>query len=130
MTGSLAPSEPITRRTPTPSDDRLAALPHTPDCGNVMPIGNSPTFLSWEDMKRVAPIYLNMSIKVHSDPEANRVSWAPEEVYFEYIRTSLTMICQVGDMIVSSPCIYLHTTSTAFVARCRSLLLPSWFMLD
>ena len=57
----------------TLAPNRLAGLPHSPDCGDVMPIGNSPTFLSWEDLKRVAPIYLNMSIKVLSDQEANSV---------------------------------------------------------
>lgn len=28
--------------------------------------------LSWEDMKRVAPIFFNMSIAVHNDPEASK----------------------------------------------------------
>ncbi len=32
---------------------RMAGLPNTPSCGEVMPIGNSPTFLSWTDMEKV-----------------------------------------------------------------------------
>ena len=34
--------------------------------------GNAPTMLSWEDMKKVAPIFFNMSIAVHNDAEASK----------------------------------------------------------
>jgi len=40
----------------------------------VFPIGNSPTFLSFADMQRAMPIFLNMSMTVFKDKEAKNVS--------------------------------------------------------
>ena len=38
------------------------------------PAGNSPTLMSMEDMRRVMPVWFNMSIAVHMDDEA-RGEW-------------------------------------------------------
>lgn len=35
--------------------------------------GSSPTFLATEDLKRVAPVWMNMSIDIFNDAEANKV---------------------------------------------------------
>ena len=40
----------------------------------IAPIGNAPTFISFEDMRRVMPLWMNTSIAVFKDPEANKVS--------------------------------------------------------
>ncbi|KAL4419070.1 hypothetical protein ABPG77_010349, partial [Micractinium sp. CCAP 211/92] len=34
----------------------------------IAPIGNAPTMMSWSDMKKVMPLFFNMSIAVHNDP--------------------------------------------------------------
>ncbi len=38
------------------------------------PIGNSPTFMNMEDMRRTMPIWMNTSIAIFKDEEANKVS--------------------------------------------------------
>ena len=58
----------------------------------VYPIGNSPTFMSFEDMRRAMPIFLNMSMTVFKDKAANKV----------YIG----MMCAHGSSI---PHLYVHT---------------------
>ncbi len=42
----------------------LCACPHS--------AGNAPTLLSIEDMRRLMPLCLNVSLEAHRDPEANR----------------------------------------------------------
>jgi hypothetical protein len=39
----------------------------------IAPIGNSPTFMTFEDMKKVMPTWMNVSIAVFKDQEANSV---------------------------------------------------------
>ncbi len=43
---------------------------------SIAPIGNSPTYMTVEDMKKVMPIWMNMSIAVFTDKEASGVSAA------------------------------------------------------
>ena len=39
----------------------------------IAPIGNSPTFLTWEQMQRVVPLWYNLSVTIFDDDEANPV---------------------------------------------------------
>ena len=39
----------------------------------IAPIGNSPTFMTFDDMKKVMPIWMNTSIAIFKDAEANKV---------------------------------------------------------
>eukprot|EP00798_Chlamydomonas_sp_ICE-L_P000569 gene569-1986_t len=50
-------------------------------CEEVAPMGNSPTWLSVDDMKRVMPIFLNVSINVHKDHEAQKEWGWVQEMY-------------------------------------------------
>lgn len=34
--------------------------------------GNAPTLMSMEDMRKVIPVWFNMSIAIHNDPEASK----------------------------------------------------------
>uniref|UniRef100_A0A7R9V6U3 Hydroxyproline O-arabinosyltransferase-like domain-containing protein n=1 Tax=Chlamydomonas euryale TaxID=1486919 RepID=A0A7R9V6U3_9CHLO len=62
---------------------RLAHIDYTPQCESVAPIGNSPTFLTLDDMKRVFPIFLNMSIEVYQDGPAKKLwGWCQEMFAF------------------------------------------------
>lgn len=47
----------------------------------IAPIGNSPTFLSLADMKTVMPIWMNTSIAIFKDQEANQVWGWVQEMY-------------------------------------------------
>ncbi|GAB4820009.1 hypothetical protein N2152v2_007055 [Parachlorella kessleri] len=47
----------------------------------IAPIGNAPTLLRLEDMRRVVPIWFNMSIAVHNDPVANKEWGWVQEMY-------------------------------------------------
>lgn len=40
----------------------------------IAPIGNSPTFLTTQQMKQVVPIWYNLSVAIYKDKEANSVS--------------------------------------------------------
>ena len=40
----------------------------------IAPIGNSPTFLTWEQMQKVVPLWYNLSVTIFDDDEANPVS--------------------------------------------------------
>lgn len=44
------------------------------------PIGNSPTWLTLEDMRKVVPLWLNLSIAVYQDKEAQKVRFFPTVV--------------------------------------------------
>lgn len=47
--------------------------PHHCDTVFLFPsIGNAPTLMSMEDMKRVIPVFFNMSIEVHNDEAATK----------------------------------------------------------
>ncbi len=52
---------------------RLIGIPTSPECEQVAPIGNSPTFFTLDDMRKVMPYFLNMSIVVYKDAEAKQV---------------------------------------------------------
>eukprot|EP00798_Chlamydomonas_sp_ICE-L_P030518 gene30518-35546_t len=41
----------------------------------IAPIGNSPTYLALEDMKRVMPVWLNVSIAIFKDKDASKVRY-------------------------------------------------------
>eukprot|EP00198_Chlamydomonas_reinhardtii_P000268 XP_001689603.1 predicted protein [Chlamydomonas reinhardtii] len=47
----------------------------------IAPIGNSPTFMTFEDMKKVMPTWMNVSIAVFKDQEANSVWGWVQEMY-------------------------------------------------
>ncbi|GLC43320.1 hypothetical protein PLESTM_001458300 [Pleodorina starrii] len=47
----------------------------------IAPIGNSPTFMTFDDMKRVMPTWMNVSIAVFKDQEANSVWGWVQEMY-------------------------------------------------
>jgi hypothetical protein len=47
----------------------------------IAPIGNSPTYMAFEDMKRVMPLWMNISIAVFKDQEANKVWGWVQEMY-------------------------------------------------
>jgi hypothetical protein len=53
--------------------DRLLNLDSDLEVEKVFPIGNSPTYMTFEDMKRVMPIFLNYSMMVYQDAEAKKV---------------------------------------------------------
>jgi len=45
----------------------------------IAPIGSSPTFIKTEDLARMAPEWMNMSIAIFNDPEANKAwGWVLE----------------------------------------------------
>ncbi|GAB4823623.1 hypothetical protein N2152v2_010669 [Parachlorella kessleri] len=47
----------------------------------IPPIGNAPTLLSLEDMKRLMPVWFNLSIAVHTDPVSNKEWGWVQEMY-------------------------------------------------
>ncbi|GAB4823622.1 hypothetical protein N2152v2_010668 [Parachlorella kessleri] len=47
----------------------------------IAPIGNAPTLMTLEDMKRVMPIWFNLSIAVHNDPVSNKEWGWVQEMY-------------------------------------------------
>ncbi|KAG2501810.1 hypothetical protein HYH03_000310 [Edaphochlamys debaryana] len=47
----------------------------------IAPVGNSPTFMTFDDMKRVMPTWMNVSIAVFKDQEANSVWGWVQEMY-------------------------------------------------
>ena len=50
----------------------LLLLTHPLASLGATPAGNAPTMMSWDDMKRVMPIFFNISIAVHNDPVASK----------------------------------------------------------
>jgi len=42
------------------------------DCEQIAPIGSSPTFLTWDQLKLVAPHWVNTSIAIFEDPVSNK----------------------------------------------------------
>jgi hydroxyproline O-arabinosyltransferase len=49
----------------------------------VAPIGNAPTLLAWDDLVAAAPVWYNMSLAIHADPEANKAwGWVQEMFAF------------------------------------------------
>lgn len=47
------------------------------------PIGSSPTMMTWDDMKKVVPLWFNLSIAVHNDKEAvEKWGWIQEMYAF------------------------------------------------
>lgn len=46
------------------------------DAETIAPMGNSPTFLSMQQMKQVIPLWQNMSVAIFKDKEANEVRGA------------------------------------------------------
>lgn len=53
----------------------------TKEAEQIAPIGNAPTMMSWEDMKRVMPHFFNLSISVHNDPAASKEWGWVQEMY-------------------------------------------------
>ena len=47
----------------------------------IAPIGNSPTFMSLDDMKRAMPVWMNTSIAIFKDQEANKAWGWVQEMY-------------------------------------------------
>ncbi|KAI3431793.1 hypothetical protein D9Q98_010546 [Chlorella vulgaris] len=47
----------------------------------IAPIGNAPTMMRWEDMKAVMPLFFNMSIAIHADPDASKAWGWVQEMY-------------------------------------------------
>jgi len=47
----------------------------------IAPIGNSPTFMSFSSMETVMPIWMNVSIAIFKDAEANKVWGWVQEMY-------------------------------------------------
>ncbi|PNH11871.1 hypothetical protein TSOC_001280, partial [Tetrabaena socialis] len=47
----------------------------------IAPVGNSPTFMTFDDMKKVMPVWMNISIAVFKDKEANSVWGWVQEMY-------------------------------------------------
>jgi hydroxyproline O-arabinosyltransferase len=43
------------------------------DCEEIAPIGSSPTFLRFDDLRTIAASWVNTSIAIFQDPEANKV---------------------------------------------------------
>ena len=43
------------------------------DCEKIAPIGSSPTFLTFEQLKLVSPHWVNTSIEIFNDPIASKV---------------------------------------------------------
>jgi len=51
------------------------------DSEAIAPIGNSPSFLTWEQMKEAMPIWQNMSIAIFQDQETNKKWGWVQEMY-------------------------------------------------
>uniref|UniRef100_A0A7R9VVW4 Hydroxyproline O-arabinosyltransferase-like domain-containing protein n=1 Tax=Chlamydomonas euryale TaxID=1486919 RepID=A0A7R9VVW4_9CHLO len=47
----------------------------------IAPIGNSPTFMTLEDMKTVMPLWMNISIAIFKDPDASKAWGWVQEMY-------------------------------------------------
>jgi hydroxyproline O-arabinosyltransferase len=47
------------------------------DCEKIAPIGSSPTFLRFDDLKAISGSWVNTSIAIFKDTEANKVSIKP-----------------------------------------------------
>ncbi|KAG1657279.1 hypothetical protein FOA52_005473 [Chlamydomonas sp. UWO 241] len=47
----------------------------------IAPIGNSPTFMTLEDMRIVMPLWMNVSIAIFKDPEASKAWGWVQEMY-------------------------------------------------
>ncbi|GAX76986.1 hypothetical protein CEUSTIGMA_g4433.t1 [Chlamydomonas eustigma] len=60
---------------------RLLQLESDLEVEKVFPIGNSPTYLTFEDMKRVMPIFLNYSMIVYQDADAKKEWGWVQEMY-------------------------------------------------
>ena len=59
---------------------------------DIAPIGNSPTYMTFDDMKKVMPTWMNVSIAVFKDQEANSVWGWVQEMYGFTIALSLNGI--------------------------------------
>lgn len=47
----------------------------------IAPIGNAPTMLAFEDLQKVAPLWFNLSIAIHNDPQASKAWGWVQEMY-------------------------------------------------
>lgn len=66
----------------------------------IAPIGNSPTFMTFEAMKRVMPIWMNTSIAIFKDTEASQAWGWVQEMY------GFTIACWLGG--IKHVDLYLH----------------------
>ena len=48
---------------------------------NIAPIGSAPTMMTWDDLKRVAPLWFNLSIAIHTDAVAAKEWGWVQEMY-------------------------------------------------
>ena len=72
----------------------------------LFPIGSSPTLLSVKDMKKIAPIWYNVSLAVHNDDEAVKEWGWVQEMYAFTISMYLAGIKECGlfiDMMSQPP---------------------------
>ena len=72
----------------------------------LFPIGSSPTLLSVKDMKKIAPIWYNVSLAVHEDDEAVKEWGWVQEMYAFTISMYLAGIKECGlfpDMMAQPP---------------------------
>lgn len=47
----------------------------------IAPIGNSPTYMTWDDMVKIMPIWMNTSIAIFKDQEASAAWGWVQEMY-------------------------------------------------
>lgn len=70
---ALPDTAPTTHTTHQQQPTHPPTHPHHCDTVFLFPsIGNAPTLMSMEDMKRVIPVFFNMSIEVHNDEAATK----------------------------------------------------------
>lgn len=64
-----------------PITSRFANTTSKKELESIAPIGNSPTYMLFEDMKAVMPIWMNLSIAIFKDKEANEKWGWVQEMY-------------------------------------------------
>lgn len=72
----------------------------------LFPIGSSPTIMSMEDMKRVVPVWYDLSLKVHDDDDAVELwGWVQEMYAFSMAmyKAGLHEVSLLPDMMAQPP---------------------------
>lgn len=71
----------------------------------IAPIGNSPTFMALADFAKMAEPWMNTTIAIFEDKEANKAWGWVLEMYGEFItgRASWQFLCEFGNLILPFP---------------------------
>lgn len=106
---------------PFPTAFSLTGISSVPGCGQVAPIGNSPTWMTWGDLVKVAPLWLNMSVTVYKDKEARKVG--PAMCCLVASNMSSARMASMGaaacEPAFSTPCCGSHPAPCA--TRCKQV---------